>query len=114
MARHDTTGAGIASQTSFLLTPLPDAQVAVLNGSVGLEVLADSLHVPGCCAAGEILVYGGARAQRAPLVARAVRAKMPGRGIPRGEHHGPLAQLAEQLTLNQPVLGSTPGRLTIQ
>ena len=26
--------------------------------------------------------------------------------------HGPLAQLAEQLTLNQPVTGSTPVRLT--
>ena len=26
---------------------------------------------------------------------------------------GPLAQLAEQLTLNQPVVGSSPTRLTI-
>ena len=27
--------------------------------------------------------------------------------------HGALAQLVEQLTLNQPVPGSSPGRLTI-
>ena len=33
---------------------------------------------------------------------------------PEGAHlRGPLAQLEEQLTLNQPVLGSSPRRLTI-
>src|SRR6266542_4048498 len=49
---------------------------------------------------------GPGRADRYGIISSAAKIPHP------HTHHGPLAQLAEQLTLNQPVLGSSPRGLT--